>query len=142
MLFRSGAGGWNWFAISLDDGTDITVSQVLDERSNIVLTYGTLVAKDGTVRHLTEGEILARATTTNFWLSPHTGLNWAGNWEVDIDTYVLRLRPTVADQELDTRATTGVVYWEGSQVVTDQSAGSTVGGEAYVEITRYDATRT
>ena len=137
-----GAGGWNWFAISLDDGTDITVSQVLDERSNIVLTYGTLVAKDGTVRHLTEGEILARATTTNFWLSPHTGLNWAGNWEVDIDTYVLRLRPTVADQELDTRATTGVVYWEGSQVVTDQSAGSTVGGEAYVEITRYDATRT
>ena len=25
------------------------------------------------------------------------------------------LAPTVADQELDTRATTGVVYWEGSQ---------------------------
>jgi hypothetical protein len=25
--------------------------------------------------------------------------------------------PTVAGQELDTRATTGVVYWEGSQVV-------------------------
>ncbi len=28
------------------------------------------------------------------------------------------LRPTVPQQELDTRATTGVVYWEGSQVVT------------------------
>ena len=30
---------------------------------------------------------------------------------------VIGLRPTVAAQELDTRSTTGVVYWEGSQVV-------------------------
>jgi hypothetical protein len=43
----------------------------------------------------------------------------------------------VADQELDTRATTGVVYWEGSQVVRAERAGEPLGGEAYVELTGY-----
>ena len=47
------------------------------------------------------------------------------------------LRPTVAQQELDTRATTGVVYWEGSQVVSATRDGEAVGGEAYVELTGY-----
>ena len=31
---------------------------------------------------------------------------------------MIDLVPTVADQELDTRATTGVVYWEGSHIVS------------------------
>ena len=44
------------------------------------------------------------------------------------------MEPTVLDQELDTRATTGVVYWEGSQKVTTSDG---VGAEAYVELTRY-----
>jgi len=63
----------------------------------------------------------------------------------------LSLVSTVRDQELDTRATTGVVYWEGSQVVSgelgvtfdpdtgNQLTGTKVAGRAYVEMTRYDA---
>jgi predicted secreted hydrolase len=43
----------------------------------------------------------------------------------------------VLDQELDTRATTGVIYWEGSQRVTATRAGTPVSGEAYVELTGY-----
>ena len=46
-------------------------------------------------------------------------------------------QPTLADQELDTRATTGVVYWEGSQRVTGTKDGLPIGGEAYVELTGY-----
>jgi predicted secreted hydrolase len=49
----------------------------------------------------------------------------------------MTLRPTVAAQELDTRATTGVVYWEGSQVVGGTRAGAPIGGKAYVELTGY-----
>ena len=40
-------------------------------------------------------------------------------------------------QELDTRPTTGVVYWEGSQVVRATRDGQPLGGEAYVELTGY-----
>ncbi len=41
------------------------------------------------------------------------------------------------DQELDVRATTGVVYWEGSQIVEATRAGESMTGEAYVELTGY-----
>ncbi|HET9085173.1 MAG TPA: lipocalin family protein, partial [Candidatus Limnocylindrales bacterium] len=50
------------------------------------------------------------------------------------------LSPTVAGQELDTRATSGVVYWEGSQKVAARRGpgrGVDIGGEAYVELTGY-----
>jgi hypothetical protein len=50
---------------------------------------------------------------------------------------VIHLTPTVPGQELDTRPTTGVTYWEGSQVVRATRAGKVVGGEAYVELTGY-----
>ena len=52
-----------------------------------------------------------------------------------------RARPTVAQQELDTRASTGVIYWEGSQVVTATRDGVALGGEAYVELTGYAGAR-
>ena len=50
---------------------------------------------------------------------------------------MIKLDPTVADQELDTRATTGVIYWEGSQDVRATRGDATLGGEAYVELTGY-----
>jgi predicted secreted hydrolase len=53
----------------------------------------------------------------------------------------VNLAPTVADQELDTRPTTGVTYWEGSQHVSAERAGSPVNGDAYVELTGYAGQR-
>ena len=54
---------------------------------------------------------------------------------------MIELSPTVAAQELDTRATSGVVYWEGSQRVVATQAGRPVAGEAYVELTGYGPPR-
>jgi predicted secreted hydrolase len=51
------------------------------------------------------------------------------------------LRPTVAAQELDTRATTGVIYWEGSQVVRATRDGKHLSGQGYVELTGYAPAR-
>ena len=67
------------------------------------------------------------------------GAVYPAGWTIEIPDQRLRieLTPTVADQELDTRATTGVVYWEGSQVVDATRGGVPVGGEAYVELTGY-----
>ena len=144
-----GRGGWNWFAINLDDGTDITVSDVLDEQASTIFAYGTLVAADGTVRPL--GEVGTGAIPLPIWTSPKSGRTWAQQWSVIADGYSLTLEATLQSQELDTRATTGVVYWEGSHNVTgtfnavidDETgeiiAGTVVNGDAYVEMTRYDA---
>ena len=78
---------------------------------------------------------------TDRWTSPMTGADYPAGWTIRIpgEQLSIELRPTVAGQELDTRATTGVVYWEGSQVVRATRAGKPLGGEAYVELTGYAA---
>jgi predicted secreted hydrolase len=144
-----GGGGWDWFAVNLDDGTDITLSLVRDADGSYPLVYGTLVDPTnvpdprthveprGEAHHLPrdafEVEVLDR------WTSPTSGAAYPAGWRITIpgEGLVIELRPSVADQELDTRATTGVVYWEGSQIVEATRDGQPLGGEAYVELTGY-----
>jgi predicted secreted hydrolase len=135
-----GGGGWDWFAVNLDDGTDVTLSLVRNSDGSYPLVYGTLVDADGTTRHLARDEFTVAVSGS--WASPTTGAEYPAAWRIDIPAERLKieLKPTVADQELDTRASSGVVYWEGSQVVTTTHAGKAVNGEAYVELTGYAPT--
>ena len=132
-----GGGGWDWFAINLDDGTDIMLSLVRDRDGGYPLVYGSLVKADGTVRHLDRDAF--SVTVSDHWHSPTTGADYPAGWQVTLPSERLRidLKPTLADQELDTRPTTGVVYWEGSQRVTASQNGRSISGQAYVELTGY-----
>lgn len=131
-----GGGGWDWFAINLADGRDLTISVVRDATGETALRYGTLVDAAGGVRHLEAGELSVEAGEA--WTSPRTGRSYPIEWRIDGPLEVpLVLRATLADQELDTRATTGVVYWEGAHRVSGGVGRPGVTGQAYVEITRY-----
>ena len=132
-----GGGGWDWFAVNLDDGTDLTLSLVRDADGTYPLIYGTVVAADGSTSHL--GRDAFTVEVTDHWKSPATGADYPAGWSIAVpgQDLTITLMPTVADQELDTRATTGVVYWEGSQRVTATRAGRAIGGEGYVELTGY-----
>jgi len=57
------------------------------------------------------------------------------SWNVRVPRYGIdvAVTPVMKDQEMNTRATTGIVYWEGDV----QVAGSTP-GVGYVELTNYD----
>jgi predicted secreted hydrolase len=136
-----GGGGWDWFALNLGDGTDVTLSMVRAADGSYPLVYGTLVAPDGTARPLGGGDFTVTATA--HWTSPRTGATYPAGWTVAIPSAGIRaqLTPSVAQQELDTRATTGVVYWEGSQRVSATDGGRDVGGQAYVELTGYAPTK-
>jgi predicted secreted hydrolase len=134
-----GGGGWDWFAINLEDGTDVTLSLVRDTDGSYPLIYGTLVGSDGLASHLDEDDFSVEVTAR--WTSPVTGADYPAGWTIRVpgDYLAIRLAPTVAAQELDTRATTGVVYWEGSQHVDAVRNGAPLAGEAYVELTGYAA---
>ena len=136
-----GGGGWDWFAVNLDDGTDLTFSLVRAADGSYPLAYGTLVEPGGTTRHL-DGEAFT-IEATGRWTSLTTGAGYPAAWTITVpgERLEIRLAPTVAQQELDTRATTGVVYWEGSQVVSATRAGAPLGGRAYVELTGYTPAR-
>lgn len=132
-----GGGGWDWFAVNLEDGTDLTLSLVRDVDGSHPLIYGTLVAPDGRASHLERDDFTVEVTER--WMSPSTGADYPAGWTIELpgDGLAIRLSPTVAAQELDTRATTGVVYWEGSQEVGATRDGIPLRGEAYVELTGY-----
>jgi len=132
-----GGGGWDWFAVNLADGIDLTVSLVRSADGTYPLVYGTLVRPDGTSVPLARDEISVVALGD--WTSGRTGARYPSGWGVRVtaDALDLTVLPTVHDQELDTRATTGVVYWEGSETVTGTQAGRAVAGRGYVELTGY-----
>ena len=136
-----GAVGWDWFALNLGNGTDVALSLVRAADGSRPLVYGTLVAEDGSTRRLGPSDFTV--AVTRHWTSPSTGAVYPAGWALSSPSagIVAQLTPSVPQQELDTRATTGVVYWEGSQLVAATVAGRSVSGEAYVELTGYPPAR-
>ena len=134
-----GGGGWDWYAVNLANGTDLTLSLVRAADGTFPIVYGTLVDPTGTASHLDASAFTVSSTGT--WQSPATGATYPAGWRIEVPSrrLAITLTPTVANQELDTRPTTGVVYWEGSQRVTATRNGRPIGGQAYVELTGYRA---
>jgi len=132
-----GAGGWDWFSVQLEDGNDLTISLVRDNDGTLVTAYGTLVRPDGEAVHLDPEQFVVRTTDT--WTSPHTGATWPARWEIEVpsEALVLTITPTMADQELDTRTSTDVIYWEGEVLIEGTIGDAPVNGLGYVELTGY-----
>ena len=130
-------GGWDWFALQFDDQTELMLYLIRDETGRVVLVDGSLVAADGTLTILDRDDFTLRETAS--WTSPHTGVTYPAGWTITLpaEDLVVDLTPTLADQELDTTATTGVIYWEGEVLVDARRAGQPLTGLGYVELTGY-----
>lgn len=137
--FLLGPGGWDWFALQLDDGTDLMLWQSRDSQQRPIERRGTVVVPDGTTRALEAADIDIRATNT--WTSPHSGATYPSGWEIAIPSIDLTITvtPLVLDQELQTVRSTAVIYWEGAVDLQAQRAGARIGGQGYVELTGYAA---
>ena len=130
-------GGWDWYALQLDDGRDVMLYLIRDASDQPVFAHGSIVASDGTLTVLGKGDFTV--TPTGEWTSEATGTTYPAGWQIEISAVNLdvAVAATLPDQELDTRATTGVIYWEGDAVMTGTADGKPVGGNAYVELTGY-----
>ena len=127
-------GGWDWFSIQLDDGRDFTASLVRDHDGATVMKYGTIIDAAGATRHLEAHEFAL--DTTASWESPRSGATYPSGWTIHVpsEALTMHVHPLVEDQELDTRLSTGVIYWEGAVGVSDQGKRT---GHGYVELTGY-----
>ncbi len=131
--------GWDWFSIQLDEGTDIMVYQLRDSRNNVSdYSAGVFVEKDGTYEHLPYPDF--HVTPTGDWKSENSGATYPSGWNIEIPSrgVSLSVTPVVRNQELDTRGTTMIVYWEGACLVAGNVGGNDVTGNAYVELVGYD----
>ena len=130
-------GGWDWFSIQLEDGSDVMLNLIRDDRNVVQLAYGTYVAPDGQYRHLDASAFEVTALGT--WTSPRSGATYPMGWRARILDPDLELvvQPVLLDQELDTRRSTNIIYWEGDQDVTGTLDDQPIRGQGYVEMVGY-----
>jgi predicted secreted hydrolase len=126
--------GWDWFALHLDDGSELMVFQIRKADGSVdPFSSGTLVAPDGSTRHLSRDEFEIRVGDT--WRSPRSGATYPARWTVEVPAadLTLDLEPYLADQELNV----SYAYWEGAVRISGEQAGLAISGSGYVEMTGY-----
>ena len=126
------AAGWDWTGINLADGGALMAFRMRDRSGGTLWAGGTLRGADGRVRAFTPDEV--RFAATRSWRSPRTGVTYPVGMAVDVGGMALILEPLIDDAELDSRASTGTIYWEGA--VRSLAAGREV-GRGYLELTGY-----
>jgi len=126
------AVGWDWIGVNLDDGGALMAFRMRDAGGGARWAGGTLRSADGRVRSLAAGEVAF--TPGRRWRSPRTAIEYPVEWRVSAGGLELALVPLLDDQESDSRATTGAIYWEGA--VEARADGRRI-GRGYLELTGY-----
>jgi predicted secreted hydrolase len=138
-VLRENQQGWDWFSIQLDNDTEIMIYLIRrTDGTADVTSSGSLITSDGRVIHLTREQL--RITPRARWKSPKSGATYPMGWRVELPplNVTLTLAPLLEDQELVTRGSTRITYWEGAVDVSGSFGGTPVRGDGYVEMTGYD----
>ena len=143
-----GTRGWNWFALQFDDGRELMLYQLrLDDGRPGPYSSGVLVDTNGRAEPLAVGDFTV--TPTRSWRSTRSDATYPVEWTVDVAKAGLHfaVRAVVDGQELRTRRSTNVTYWEGAVRVegtSDAAGGKPSGrltGVGYLEMTGYSGAK-
>ena len=131
--------GWDWFSVQLDDETELMCYQLRNSTGGVsAFSSGNFVAQDGEFTPLASKDFTIEPT--GYWKSPNTKATYPSGWKLKIPKFEIDLivTPIMENQELDTRGTTMIVYWEGACEVVGKVKDKVVKGRAYVELVGYD----
>ncbi len=130
------AAGWDWIGMNLDDGSALTAFSIRSQQSNSapLYAYASLRQRGGKLQTFAPHEV--RFSTIAEWTSPRTRATWPVAQQVRIGDRAFTTQPLMVDQELDSRASTGAVYWEGASRLLE---GGEPIGRGYLEMTGYVA---
>jgi predicted secreted hydrolase len=130
--------GWDWFSIQLDNNTELMLYLMRRKDGSIdPYSSGTLVSASGASRRLALRDFQVQVLER--WKSPKSGGHYPMRWKVSIPSEAIELEivPFFPEQELDTRKSTKVTYWEGSVQINGTFKKRPVQGLGYVEMTGY-----
>jgi predicted secreted hydrolase len=138
QVLDTGAAGWDWTGLNLNDGGSLMAFRIRAKNGPVIWSHATL--RDGAGRVTQYGPDAVRFTPRTTWTSPRTRASYpvALDLELGAGPAVTRWRldPLQSDQELDSRRSTGAVYWEGAVRVTRDGKPA---GSGYLELTGYAA---
>jgi len=128
-----GAQGWDWMGINLEDGSALMAFRMRGTQGGARWASATLRSADGRVQSFGPAEVEWIPGRT--WKSPRTGVTYPVRWRVRVGDRMYDVEPLMPDAELDSRASTGTIYWEGP--VTLRAPDGKVVGRGYLELTGY-----
>ncbi len=132
-LLHPDAVGWDWIGMNLDDGSALTAFRLRRRDGTTLWDGGSFRGADGTLRVSRPGE--TTFTPRRVWTSPASQASYPVEWQVRTPAGSFTVRALLDDQELDSRASTGAIYWEGlSDLLDDQGRKL---GAGYLEMTGY-----
>ena len=134
-LLHPEAVGWDWIGMNLDDGGALTAFHLRRADGSALWAGGSYRPRGGPARIFGADEV--RFEARDRWTSPRTRAAYPTRWDIDTPVGRFEVRALLADQELDSRNSTGAVYWEGVSELSDAS-GRRV-GRGYLEMTGYVA---
>lgn len=126
------AVGWDWIGANLDDGSALMAFRIRTADGGTLWQHAMLREPDGRQRQF--GDDAMQFIPLRHWTSPRTRARYPVELALEVDGRRWRLVPLQDDQELDSRASTGAVYWEGA--VSLERDGRRV-GRGYLEMTGY-----
>lgn len=131
--------GWDWFSIQLDNNCELMCYQLRNGVGEISpYSSGSFCDSAGAQVTLKSQDFSIEPTGS--WKSPKTGAEYPSGWKITVPRLAaeILITPVIKNQELDTRGTTMIVYWEGACEVSGKVGEKELTGCAYVELVGYD----
>ncbi|NMM09991.1 MAG: carotenoid 1,2-hydratase [Polaromonas sp.] len=125
--------GWDWIGMNLNDGSALTAFRLRDKDSHTVWDGGSFRSAKGELHSYTRGDVTFKPVRV--WKSPLSQALYPVEWLVRTPENFYTVRAVIDNQELDSRASTGAIYWEGLSELID-STGKRM-GSGYLEMTGY-----
>jgi predicted secreted hydrolase len=127
------AVGWDWIGMNLDDGAALMAFRIRRADGSTYWAGGSFRPAGGDVRDFDASEVVF--TPGRQWSSPGSRASYPVEWTVDTPAGRFGVRALLDDQELDSRSSTGSIYWEGLSDLVD-AQGRHI-GRGYLEMVGY-----
>ncbi|WP_424251641.1 lipocalin-like domain-containing protein [Collimonas pratensis] len=131
-VLAADAIGWDWLGANLDDGSALMAFQIRNRSGDKVWAHAALRDARGQVTQY--GPEQVNFTPQRRWRSPRTDASYPVQSVLHTGAIAWSLQPLQDDQELDSRLSTGSVYWEGAVTVNRDGKRA---GHGYLELTGY-----
>ena len=129
------AVGWDWLGINLFDGSALTAFQLRDKEGRALWDGGSFRSASGAKYVFSRGEVLFKPVRS--WRSALSKASYPVEWIVRTPADFYTVKAVIDNQELDSRGSTGAIYWEGLCEVWDSN--QKLVGRGYLEMTGYAA---
>lgn len=132
QVLSDDAAGWDWVGANLADGGALMAFQIRNKAGAKLWSHATWRDPSGKITQFLPEQV--SFTPQRRWRSPRTGAEYPVATRLTTGSSVWQLTPLMDDQELDSRRSTGAVYWEGAVTLARDGKPA---GHAYLEMTGY-----